>query len=649
MTKRPWLWLAGFILVWLGFRIFWLDGDPGITSLWEYGFNVTDEGYYMGAGKDKFLWGGFCDFARNESFTYGYSPLTHWFSYVAYRVVGLSDWVWRVPFFLLYLSAWIMSFRYVGRRLGGRTAFLWCASLSLAPVMVAYERTACNDLAIASLGVIAYCLASGKGVWRIFGAAFVTGAIVLVKPSVWVVLPIVAAGILSERKTRYAWLDLALFVGSAFVAVWGWKSLALLSLIPEVERHGMTATEVIRRTTTHNALPSLLDYDQLLRGFSSFPRDICFLAMSGLAVFVSAVPLAMAGRDAVHRRWTWRVVLYLGVLAYVAGISVNNSICLHYYHPVLFLLPILMCEVVQDLRLQEDFANASWKVSLGVLTALMGCVGLIMLTIVSPTVKPQIAIEYFSNISNLPKRIVWGYNGGWLLSVSALVIVALAYVRGVRAFVREGVIWALCGFAVASVALANLATPSVARYVRLQASNYVPVMGVVLVVGMCWLVTVFGSSGTLRIRLLAWLIPSAIVVSYAFTPSWRSAAVELVRPAAHVQRTVASEVVKLLPENAVVIGERSTQVLMGTPLRTATTMPGCNPIPIVQKLLEENSSCPIYGLLDSQNAYNLQHFQKHAKEYRLMPINTFKMPSFMNGRPADVYLCRVEPIRPKGK
>jgi len=92
MKKTTWLWLAGFAVIWFALRVFWLDGDPGITSLWEYGFNVTDEGYYMGAGKDKFLWGAFCDFMRNESFTYGYCPLTHWLSYAAYRVTGLSDW-----------------------------------------------------------------------------------------------------------------------------------------------------------------------------------------------------------------------------------------------------------------------------------------------------------------------------------------------------------------------------------------------------------------------------------------------------------------------------------------------------------------------------------------------------------------------------
>jgi len=535
-----------------------------------------------------------------------------------------------------------MAFLHVARRSGNKLAFLWCSAFSIMPVMVVYERTACNDLAIAALGVIAFCLASGKGIWRIFASSLVAGAITLVKPSVWVVLPIVAAGILSEKKTSRAWLDLVLFAAASFAAVWLWRSLALLSVLPEVERHSMSAAEVIRRTTTHNPLPSLLDYDQLLRGFSSFPRDVCFKALSGMTVLVAVVPLTMAARAVILRRWSWRILLYLAMLAYIAGISVNNSICLHYYHPVLLMLPILVSEAWTDLRQDNGHVSGAWKATLLSAILLFASAAILMLFIASSTHKPQDVIAYFSNISNLPQKIVWGLNGCHALLAALLATASLAYARGITALKREGALWFACAFAVASVALSNLATPTVARFVHLTASDYTAPMYLVLAIGLLWLLIAFAMPSP-RYRNLSYVVfvPFAVLASFLFTPSWRSAAAELLQPAKHVQRDVAAQMAKTLPENAVVLGERSTQVLMGQPFKTATTMPGCDPIPIVRKCLEKDPNMPIYGLLDSQNAYNLQSFQKHATEFRLDLVKKFQLPSFATGKPADVYFCRV--------
>jgi len=638
--RKTWIWLLAFAAVWLALRVFWLDGDPGVPALWEYGYNATDEGYYMGAGKDKFLWGAFCDFTRNESFTYGYSPLTHWLSYAAYRVFGLSDWCWRLPFVLLYFIAWMCSFSYVAKRCGNVQAFVWCTCLSLMPVMVVYERTACNDLTIAALGVIAFCVASGRGLWCIFAAAVIAGAITLIKPSVWVVLPIVAAGILSERKSRSVWLDLGLFAGASVLAVVMWKSLALLSVLPEAARHGLSPAEIIRRTTTHNALPSLLDIVQFLRGFSSFPRDVCFKALSAVAAFLAVVPLSMAARAVIARRWNARLVFYLALLAYTAGISVNNTICLHYYHPALLLLPILWAQVWQDMEelpAPDVSRKAVWVL---IAVAIVGTV-VASVCVMSSLISPQEAIAYFSTISNLPQKIVWGMNGACVVSVAIAVVVALGVVRGLHSLKREGVFWFVGAFAAASVAFSTAAIPCVARYVRLTPSDYTLPMSLTLAGGLVWMIAAFAADGKLRRWAVAGFVPVTVALCFAFTPSWRAAAVELLRPASHVQREVAEEVAKRLPPEAVVIGERSTQVLMGKPFRTATTMPACDPIPIVRQLFAKDRQAPVYALLDSQNAYNLQHFQKHQDEFRLDLLKKFQLPSFAAGKPADVFLCRV--------
>ena len=121
---------------------------------------------------------------------------------------------------------------------------------------------------------------------------------------------------------------------------------------------------------------------------------------------------------------------------------------------------------------------------------------------------------------------------------------------------------------------------------------------------------------------------------------------ELLRPGTHFHEKAAVELKKLLPDDAVVIGERSNQMLMSLPIRTATTIvANSDPIPVIESVLKENPSAKLYALADSQHAYNLQHYKEHAKEYRLDPMKEFKMPSFGNGSPASVYLCRIVPLR----
>ena len=646
--KGGWLWFAAFVAVWCGLRVFWLDADPGVPAIWEYGFNATDEGYYMGAAKDKLLRGVFCDMDCGESFTYGYSSLTHWLAYLGYAAFGLTDWGWRVPFSALYLAAWCMMFCYARRRCGGFQAFLLCAALSSLPVVVAYERTACNDLAIGALAAIAFCLASGAGVWRIFAAAAVVGSITLIKPSVWVLLPVVAAGVVSVRKTRSAWLDIALFAVSALAAIWLWRLAAVLSVMPEAKLHGMSAAEIIRSTTTHNQLPSLFDFDQLFRGFSSFPRDVCFKSLAAAAAFVATAPLAMAARAALSRRWSWRILLFLSVPAYVAGVSVNNSICLHYYHPALMLLPVVFAEI--HAAFGEDAPETSQWRPQAVAVAMAAVVAAAAAFFAfAQSVPAPVAAEAFSNVSNLPRKIVWGLDWALVLAAASAMAALVSAVRGLGALKREGAVWFAAAAVGASVAFAGLPGLHLAYRLRQTQEAWLAPMAVSLAASFVFVAIAFAlpASGFRR-KAVAAFVPVMVVASFLFVPTWRNAAAQLLSPGRHVQREVASEVARIVPENAVVIGERARQVLMGRPHRTATTMPGCDPIPIVEKLLSKDPSTPLYALADSQNAYNLQHFREHAADYRLAPLKEFMMPSFVNGAPAKVYLCRVIPVR-KGK
>ena len=123
---------------------------------------------------------------------------------------------------------------------------------------------------------------------------------------------------------------------------------------------------------------------------------------------------------------------------------------------------------------------------------------------------------------------------------------------------------------------------------------------------------------------------------------WRSAAAELVKKGTFVQKNAAEELSALVPTDAVVLGERSNQVFMSHPVRTATTfLDNSNPFPIIEELRKRDPGVKLYALLDVQHAYMLGHFQKNQDKCRLELVKTVKMPSFANGALVDVYLCRL--------
>ncbi len=82
--------LAVLLLIWGVTRWPWLSCDGGTPAFWEYGYFVTDEGYYLSGGKEKFCFGMFVDVLRGEACTFGFSPLTHLLCWLSYRVFGLE-------------------------------------------------------------------------------------------------------------------------------------------------------------------------------------------------------------------------------------------------------------------------------------------------------------------------------------------------------------------------------------------------------------------------------------------------------------------------------------------------------------------------------------------------------------------------------
>ena len=647
MKFGRWLWFAAFIAVWCALRVFWLDADPGVPSMWEYGYNATDEGYYLAGGKEKYLWGYFVDLARTEAFTYGFSTLTHWLSYLAHLLFGLSTWTWRLPFFAICLAAWSAMFCHVAKRTGAGTAFALCASLSCMPIFVAYERTASNDVLIGSLLVLSYVIAAGKTRWRIVAAGVLSGMIVLVKPSVFVLVPIVLAGVLEDRPIVGSLRSIALFVVSVAASVLACKGLQLLSVMPDAARAGVSAMEIVKRTTTHYPLPSILDFGSHFRGLSSFPRDPSIQLLGVAASLISAVPLAFAVRNVLFGRWNGHLLLFLAIPAYVAAVSVMNTIYTHYFLPVLFMLPVVFSVAVNELSVSETEEAPDWK-KLGVTfaVALALClVGIVFLA--GYAVAPAECQNFYSRIYNLPSRNVWCMTGVAMAIFAGAVTAVIAFMRNFRAGRVSFLAWFFISLVVASTVFAALPAATLAPFVKQRSETYFAPMTVSLVVSVMFLMAVFGCRCRLPWRRIACVVvPCMVLACYVATPVWRSAFMELVRPGTHLHEKMAAELRTLLPDDAVVIGERSNQMLMSLPIRTATTFAAnSDPIPVVESVLKSNPAAKLYALADSQHAYNLQHYKEHAKEYRLDLVKEFKMPSFGNGLPASVYLCRIVPLR----
>ena len=633
------LFLLAFAAIWLALRLPWLGGDAGIPSMWEYGYNVTDEGYYLVGGKEKLLWGNFVDLPRAETATYGYAPGMHFLSYAAHKVFGLSDWKWRIPFVAINFAAWIVLFLALARKLRPLGAFLVCAAFSCIPMIVVYERTASNDVLIGSLLVMSCVAATGTGRWRLAVPAFLVTPIMLIKPSLWALLPLVVCCVLMERKTRSRLIDTAVFAG-AFVAAFALVKLSLyLITLPEASANGVSVAEIIRRMDARYGLPNILDFVTDFKGVSCFPRDPSGTMLGPLTLFLVPLPVFFF-----LRRISWRTAFGLFIPAYVGAVSIMNTIYTHYFIPALMAVPLLWMFMSEE---KGDAEGANEKPrNLLVTVVLMRGAAFVLYLFLSSPVKLDPAIQrVYSRIYNLPQDNVWTVSA--LPAVLfALVVTAVCAACGFRKLGRRGLI-ASAGAAllVGSVAFALLPAVWIAPAMRVPSETYL--MPLVLTAA-CGAVLLVLCSVYPQLTRRGWCaIPLAVVATgYLLTPTWRTAAVELVRPATHYHRDAAKELAKLLPEDAIVLGERADQMLMSVPVRTSSTfLANSDGTRTAEDILKAKPDAKLYLMADTQHAYNLQNFAKKKDRFALQPLAKFKMPSFATGKPADVHLCRINVLK----
>ena len=650
ILSSRWLWLFAFAAVWCALRVFWLTCDTGIPSTWEYGFHTTDEGYYAGGGKEMLLWGSFVDIVRRETLNYCYSYGTHWLGYLGYLLFGLSTWTWRLPFVLLYFAGWMMMFCHVSKRSGGLFAFATCAAAASMPIVVTYERGVSNDATIAALLAVAYALGCGRGRWRLAASALATSLIATVKPSVWVLALMVLGGVLMERKTRSRWLDAAAYLGLTILGVFAWKGVSALTVLAEAERNGLSPWKVLSLVNATYGLPSISDILLDLRAVGSFPRDPSIRIIGAVSVMISAVPAAMFAVNVARRRWNGHLLLYASMTAYAYALNVINSMYSHYFLPLLVMLPEVFSAFREDC---EDLAGerVEWRRLLPCVAIAAAGISVAVLLLSSLEFDVRQAADLYSRIHNLPQKNPWRISWLFVAAGTAAGIAAVALARGRAALAREGWMWCGVFFLAVSAAFAALPGAIIARHIRQSPETFYLPLAAMLVVGglLCYLVLARPAAFARR-WFAAAALAAPVLASYLVLPAWRSAAVELVTKRTFHDRDLAGELAKFVPQDAIVLGERSNQAFMSLPIRTATVFNfNSDPLPAIEALRKRDPDVKLYGLFDSQHAYCIQNMQKHSDKYRLDLVKQFKMPSFASGSLADVYLCRIVPARAQRK
>ncbi len=640
-----WIYLLLFGGLWCLLRLPWIDCDGGVPSIWEYGYFVTDEGYYLSGGKEKYLFGHFVDMLRHESFSYGFSAGTHILSWLAHLAFGLSAWKWRIPFLLINFTAWTALFTFTAKRTRPLFAFLTCAAVSCTPLLIAYERTASNDVLIASLLVLAYVIATGRKWWMIPIAALIACSIVLVKPSVYVLLPIVLCGILTRRKLNCRWQDVLVFAGSCAIALLLYKYLLHALVRSDAAACGITTAELIRQTTTHYPLPNLLDIPGLLKGLAAFPRTPANILLGVWTVVIVVCPIAMFLRRLVSdkiQRLNYRMLLYLTIPAYAAAVSIMNTLYTHYYIPLLMMIPVLWTEMRLDLRRYSDGPQRLW-IRFGIAATTLALIGVGLAIVAELKANPQEVQPYFSQIYNLPAKNVWGLTWPYFLSFGALLLCAGFFLGRKQQRLLVFCAFAAAAFGCLSVSFATLPAFFLAPFIKQQAGDYLGCITAVLIAGIVLIFIIFYFSRFMSsTRRWFYLLPILFIFSVIACPHWQQSIGELLRPGMHHQEKAVAEFMRLLPPNAIVIGERSNHLFLSTPIRTATTFAhNSDPTTIIKAAYKKDPTTPLFALVDSQHTYCLQHYKKAQNWCMLTPLTKVRLPSCGDARLIDIHLCTI--------
>ena len=620
-------------------RWVWIDCDSGTPSLMEYGYFATDEGYYTSGGKQKLLYGRFVNAIRASPCTYAICPSSHVLAWFAFSIFGQTTWAHRVLPFLISTLAWLSMFFFLSRKTLAWIAFVLCACCLSNPFLVVYGRTACNDTLMASVLFFGYIVARKKGLLFPFLGGCILGLGLWVKQSIWVLFLLGLSGAAMAFHPASRPRRMASFLGGFIASVCLQFGLIRWLIHEDAVSQGVTIDFLLKASNSGYPMPNPFDWLSTLKGLSSFPRCPADGLLGLWVPLFFVLPTLLLLRRLTEKpiRWDGRLLLYFTFPLYALSISILPVFYAHYYIPIIVFVPIVWLEARHDLKLWMGH-DRRLTFALLALTILF-----ILGTFLSFTIGPNEAntlTDLLSNAYNLPQRIVWSSNGLYILA-GALVLM----LTGLWARQRPWTPWSLAGLLFSSLAVADICY---ALLPLSEAYKFTPVFSISMKTVACLLVV-----GSVILFFVVWGLPGWFRRSghwYLFlvllfvggtlaSPVWRNGCIELTKRG-HLHKQAVSELAKLVPDNAVVFGERAPQLFLSLKPRVSP-LPNADPVPTVLNIHKRYPDRPLFALLDAEHNYHFTHYEQNKDKIQMQVLHTMKLPSFNTGLPSNVYLVRL--------
>jgi hypothetical protein len=138
------------------------------------------------------------------------------------------------------------------------------------------------------------------------------------------------------------------------------------------------------------------------------------------------------------------------------------------------------------------------------------------------------------------------------------------------------------------------------------------------------------------------LLPLIFAGATLANPVWRNGMAELTQRG-HLHKQAIAQLAALVPDNAVVFGERAPQLCLTLKARVSPA-PNRDPVPTVLAMHKKFPDRPLFALLDSEHNYHFTHYEENKDKLRMEVLRTLKLPSFNTGLPSDVFLVRLHLI-----
>jgi hypothetical protein len=254
--------------------------------------------------------------------------------------------------------------------------------------------------------------------------------------------------------------------------------------------------------------------------------------------------------------------------------------------------------------------------------------------------------NYLSNAYNLPPKCVWTRNGWHILSGAALLTLTALWARQ-----RRPTAWVVAGALLSALGVADLCFSTIPlceayKYTTIFSATINDVAYVLQACSILLFFAVWGLPGLFRRGVRWYLLLLALFVCCTLAnPVWRNAAGELTQRG-HLHKQAIAELARLVPDNAVVFGERAPQLFLSLYPRV-TAVPNHDPVPVVLAIQEKYPDAPLFALLDSEHNYHFTHYENNKDKIQMQVLRTLKLPSFNTCRPSDVFLVRLHVLKPQ--